>query len=53
MNGWNWSWTGAHKSAQEIKAENNVTSPIPLHPAAVRFFRETGIKLPDRLVQVQ
>jgi TRAP transporter TAXI family solute receptor len=43
----------AHSSAQEIKAENIVTSPIPLHSAAVRFFREKGINLPDRLVQVQ
>jgi uncharacterized protein len=42
----------AHKSAQEIKAENIVASPIPLHPAAARFFREKGINLPDRLVQV-
>jgi TRAP transporter TAXI family solute receptor len=42
----------AHKSAQEIKAENIVTSPVPLHPAAARFFREKGVNLPSRLVDV-
>jgi TRAP-type uncharacterized transport system substrate-binding protein len=37
----------AHKSAREIKAENIVASPIPLHRAAMRFFREKGITLPN------
>ena len=40
----------AHKSAKEISAENIVHSVIPLHPGAVRYFREKGIKLPDSLV---
>jgi hypothetical protein len=43
----------AHKSAQEIKAPIIVTSPIPLHPAAVRFYRDKGIQLPDALVAAQ
>ena len=43
----------AHRSAQEIKAENVLASPIPLHRAAARFFRERGIALPERLAEVQ
>ena len=39
----------AHKSAREIKAENIAASPIPLHRAAVRFFREKGDHLSERL----
>lgn len=43
----------AHRSAREVRAENAALSPIPLHPAAVRFYRERGISLPDRVVQLQ
>jgi len=40
----------AHKSAVEVKPENIVYSPIPLHPGAVKYYREKGIKLPDKLL---
>jgi TRAP transporter TAXI family solute receptor len=40
----------AHKSAEEVKPEYIIYSPIPLHPAAVKFYREKGIKLPDKLL---
>jgi hypothetical protein len=40
----------AHKSAVEVKPENIVHSPIPLHPGAVRYYQERGIKLPEKLL---
>jgi TRAP transporter TAXI family solute receptor len=40
----------AHKSAEEVKPEHIVYSPIPLHPGAVRYYREKGFKLPDKLL---
>lgn len=39
-----------HKSAVEVKPRNIVYSPIPLHPGAVRYYREKGIKLPEKLL---
>ncbi|MEW6263753.1 MAG: TAXI family TRAP transporter solute-binding subunit [Thermodesulfobacteriota bacterium] len=39
-----------HKSAEEVKAENIVHSPIILHPGAVKYFKEKGIKLPDKII---
>jgi TRAP transporter TAXI family solute receptor len=41
----------AHKSAREVKANNIVLSPIPLHPGAVRYYREQGIALPEALIE--
>jgi len=40
----------AHSSAKETKPEPIVTSPIPLHPGAARYYREKGIKIPDKLI---
>lgn len=40
----------AHKSAQEIKAENIKLSPIPIHPGAVKYYKEKGIAIPDNLI---
>lgn len=40
----------AHKSAREVKPEAIVNCSIPLHPGAVKFYREIGIKIPDRLI---
>lgn len=40
----------AHKSAQEVKAEAILTSPIPLHPGAVKYYKEKGIAIPDKLI---
>ena len=40
----------AHKSATEVKPENVIYSPIPLHPGAVKYYQEKGIKFPDALM---
>jgi len=40
----------AHKSAEEIKAENIKLSPIPLHPGAVKYYKEKGVQIPDNLI---
>jgi hypothetical protein len=40
----------AHKSAKEVKPEAIVNSPIPLHPGAVKYYKEKGIAIPDKLI---
>lgn len=40
----------AHKSAREVKPEAVVNCSIPLHAGAIKFYREKGIKIPDRLI---
>lgn len=40
----------AHKSAKETKPEYIVNSPIFLHPGAVKYYKEKGIKIPDKLI---
>jgi hypothetical protein len=40
----------AHKSAQEVKAEEIIHSPIPLHPGAVKYYKEKGIAIPDKMI---
>jgi hypothetical protein len=40
----------AHPSAKEAKPEAVIYSPVPLHPGAVKFYQEKGIKLPDNLI---
>ncbi len=40
----------AHKSAKEVKPEAIVHSPIPLHPGAVKYYKEKGIQIPDKLI---
>ena len=39
-----------HASAKETKPEAIVYSPIPLHPGAVKYYQEKGIKIPDKLI---
>jgi len=40
----------AHASAKEMKPEAIVYSPTPLHPGAVKYYKEKGIKIPDKLI---
>lgn len=40
----------AHKSAKEVKPENVIHSPVPLHPGAIKYYKEKGIKLPDKVL---
>jgi len=39
-----------HKSAKETRPENIVYSPIPLHPGAIKFYKDKGIALPEKLI---
>ncbi len=39
-----------HKAAQETKPEFIVYSPIPLHPGAAKYYREKGVKIPDKIL---
>jgi TRAP transporter TAXI family solute receptor len=39
-----------HPSANETTPENSIaSSPIPLHPGAIRYYEEQGLSIPDRL----
>jgi len=38
-----------HKSAQEVEPKNVLYSPIPLHPGAIKYYEEVGIKIPEKL----
>jgi TRAP transporter TAXI family solute receptor len=40
----------AHNSAIEVKPENIIYSPVVLHPGAIKFYEERGIKLPANLI---
>jgi TRAP transporter TAXI family solute receptor len=40
----------AHKSAQEVKAENAVFTPVPMHPGALKYYAEKGIKIPEAMI---
>ena len=40
----------AHKSAKEVNAAKIVTSPIPIHPGALKYYQEKGIKIPEKLI---
>jgi len=40
----------AHSSAAEVKLENVIYSPVPLHPGAIKFYEEKGIKIPEKLL---
>jgi len=39
----------AHSSAKEARLDGVLFSPIPLHPGAIRYYRERGLKVPERL----
>ena len=38
-----------HKSAVEDEPKNILYSPIPLHPGAVRYYEEIGVRIPANL----
>lgn len=40
----------AHKSAEEVKAESVIYSPVVLHPGALKYYKEKGIAIPERLI---
>lgn len=39
----------AHKSFARLEAAPVTNSPIPLHPGAIKYFEEQGVKLPEKL----
>lgn len=39
-----------HRSAREVKPEFIVNSTIPLHPGAIRYYKEIGIKIPEKII---
>jgi len=40
-----------HKACNYIKLENALSGlPVPLHPGAVKYFREKGIEIPEELI---
>jgi hypothetical protein len=40
----------AHKSAKEVQPAAILNSPIPLLPGAVKYYKEKGIQIPDKLI---
>ncbi len=40
----------AHPSCREARLDGVLFSPIPLHPGAIKYYREKGVKVPDRLI---
>jgi len=39
------------KSASGIKVDNLSKMTVPLHPGALKYYREVGAKIPDKLVE--
>ncbi len=40
-----------HKATKAMSLEKAIDGlPMPLHPGAVKYYREKGIKIPDRLI---
>ena len=40
----------AHPSVKDARMDAALISPIPLHPGAIKYYREKGLKIPDRLI---
>jgi TRAP transporter TAXI family solute receptor len=40
----------AHPSARQARLDGVLISPIPLHPGAVKYYREKGLKIPESLM---
>ena len=43
-------FVAAHSSAKTMVAKNIVDAAIPVHPGAVRYYREIGIEIPEKLL---
>ena len=42
---------GIHKATKAMSLEKAIAGlPVPLHPGAVRYFKEAGLTIPDRLI---
>ena len=39
----------AYKPFGQIEQKNITLSPMPLHPGAIKYYEEIGIKIPDKL----
>jgi len=40
-----------HKATKAMALEKAIAGlPMPLHPGAAKFYKEKGIKIPDRLI---
>lgn len=40
-----------HKATKAMALERAISGlPVPLHPGAARFYKEKGVKIPDRLI---
>ncbi|MGD9866543.1 MAG: TAXI family TRAP transporter solute-binding subunit [Hyphomicrobiales bacterium] len=39
-----------HRSSKDVKLENAVKLTVPMHAGALKYFREKGITVPDKLV---
>jgi len=40
----------AHVTAKEMPPERMAQSPSPIHPGAIRYFREKGVQIPNNLL---
>lgn len=40
----------AHPSAKETKPEYIINSPIPIHPGALKYYKEKKIEIPNRII---
>ncbi len=39
-----------HSSVREARVDGILFSPIPLHPGAIKYYREKGVKIPQNLI---
>jgi hypothetical protein len=40
----------AHPSAREARLDGVLISPLPLHPGAIKYYEEKGLKIPESLI---
>lgn len=40
----------ARAATKDIKLENVASLPIPLHPGAIKYYKEVGVQIPDKLI---